>query len=142
MSRPTKWACDVCDTEYASQAAAEACEEMPFPEKTADVGDIVLVGRGFGWNDGDDKWIAPEKKGSSVRTFYYVVTAVDREPRSNALHRWRYHLATLAMSGSSGYRIGYTFDVGHYKPERVASPPEAVVAASKALLGKKATSLI
>ncbi len=164
VSAVSKWACGACGAEYPTQAAADECESVPMPTPSVDVGDIVTLRAGFGWHDGDRRWIAnadhvdPNRKGkpgpftrricpdgdsncfSSCCTFmfYYVVTHIDYVTG----HRVRYHVATLAMTGKEGYHQGYTYDAGHCGPSRVANPPRSVVRSSKPLIGRRAGTLI
>lgn len=157
MKTLTRYTCDICHREYPSARAAAICErEMGKP--TVRPGDIVFVGAGFGWYDGDREWVSnPDVKLGGIREhgncfgecctyrFYYVVTAVDRdlEPAWDGEgHRWRYHLATKAMTGKHGHTGGYTYDVHHVKPKLVKRPPTHVVETSKDLIGRKSENLL
>ncbi len=142
------WRCRICKTVWPTHAAAQRCESRGNPKRTAKVGDIVLGGGGFGWYDGDRKWVrnptvkAKPKHGNCFSPcctldFYYVVTAVDADDRDG--HRARYHLFTKAMSGKQGYRSGYTFDEGHRGIDKAQRPPRLDTAD---LIGKKAEGLL
>jgi hypothetical protein len=156
----TLYQCEVCKELYKTEEKALACERQKFMPRL-EVGDIVLARSGFGWFDGDQKWIqnfhklgmytnpgempGKENHGNCFRecctyVFFYVVTAIDHDTRDP--HRVRYHLATKAMSASTGYLDGYTFDEGHYRPRKVRKPPEFIVEDSKDLIGLESDSLL
>ena len=42
----------------------------------------------------------------------------------------------------AGYHSGYTFNEGHYTPQKVKNPPKFVVEDSKDLIGQRTMSLI
>jgi hypothetical protein len=136
-----------CGEEYLSREEAESCLATEIPPKFAP-GDVVTCGDRFGWFDGDEAWIAtrkpdPRTASGDRLTFFYVVTLVDRGDSvswGGGKHRNRYHLATRAMSGESGYAAGYTFDVNHWTPEKVENPPELPGLAE--LIGIPAKSLL
>lgn len=144
----TLYMCEGCGRQYNQREDALLCESNK-PEPTVAVGDIVLCRAGFGWYGGDKAWISnPEHtpcRNPGINcfgtcctySFYYVVTAIDRHN-----HRVRYHLATLAMSETSGYRYGYTYDQHHCAPEKVENPPAIVIEQSKELIGHIARGLI
>lgn len=153
MRAITRYACGVCGKEHDSITEATACEKQKQPKAMAAVGDIVTVGAGYTWFDGDKRWISnpdvkPQAKHRSrncfssccTMAFFYVVTAIDIEPGNS--HRRRYHIATNAMSGKQGHTGGYTFDTGHVSLKRVKVPPPFVLADSKKLIGKKAKGLL
>ncbi len=160
MAREIKhYECGVCTSTYDSLEEAEGCEAKGVVKPSVAVGDIILAGAGFGWYDGDKKWISnpnvklrqkpcPNGDGNCFSdcctyAFYYVVTAIDLDDDDHlrSQHRRRYHLFTKAMSGK-GYRQGYTFDRYHAKPKKVDKPPAYVVRTSKVLIGKKARFLL
>jgi hypothetical protein len=158
MHIKTLFVCGICDAEYESKHEALECEAQGLPNYVVGVGDIVLGAAGFTWFDGDKKWIANPNvrlkttgaqcpNGDSncfgeccTYQFYYVVTALDVDPDSG--HSARYHLATQAMIGDTGYRSGYTFNKGHIAPKKVNDPPPHVLETSKALLGLHASTLL
>lgn len=167
MKTATLYVCEMCEREYRTAREAKACEALALSVKPAfKLGDIVLAKAGFGWYDGDRKWIAnaeavdPRKTGNPAKRngskcpngdsncfgpcctfeFYYVVTHIDDDDRSP--HRPRYHLVTDAMNGAKGHRAGYTFDSGHYLPKKVPHPPAHVAITSRKLIGTKATTLL
>jgi hypothetical protein len=124
------FACDICDAEYDNEAGALACEARGKPNLIVAVGDIVFGSAGFGWFDGDKKWVSnptvslkrkcPKGDGNCfddccTYRFYYVVSAIDVDPEDS--HRPRYHLITGAML--KDYRVGYTFNTGHVTPRKV-----------------------
>ena len=151
--------CKICQTVYDLSWEAEECEAQGVREPSVQVGDIVLARAGFGWYDGDKRWISnpsievkprdrcPKGDGNCFSdcctyAFYYVVTAIDLDEseHSRSMHRRRYHLFTRAMA--AGYRRGYTFDKHHVKPRKVEAPPAFVVRSSKGLIGQKAGDLL
>ena len=151
MKTLTRYACDWCNAEYKTKAETAACEADPGKQLT-EVGDIVFNGSGFCWYDGDAGWISnPDirlrgkcPKGDSncfgaccTYQFFYVVTAIDREPRPlgwmEPRHPWSYHLVTLAMSGAQGHRGGYVYSIR----KAVGVPPAHVTTTSKDVLGTK-----
>lgn len=171
MKLVTLYVCEGCGAEYRSQREAEDCEAR---WKTArprfKVGDIVTAKAGFGWYDGDRRWIVnarkvdPKATGHPYRRtgkrcpngdtncfgscctfqFYYVVTAIDEDnsPNWRPKHLPRYHLRTLAMSDQQGHAGGYTFEDGHYGPQKVKRAPAHVRETSRKLLGKKTEWLL
>lgn len=93
-----RWACSFCGEEHDTQEEAAGCEALGF-EPAWKVGDVVFARSGFGWYDGDQRWISnpntvldtEKHDGSDPRypkqsncfgkcctyRFYYVVTAID-----------------------------------------------------------------
>lgn len=167
MKIVTIYECEICGSRHDTEADAAECEAQGIEHVPGlEVGDIVLARAGFGWFDGDVRWIEnydrigrkvspfdrPKKNQSHgncfgaccTYQFYYVVTAIDRvEPyKEHDGHRVRYHLATLAMSESTGYGSGWTYARHHVTPTKVAAPPQHVVDTSKALIGREARTLI
>lgn len=134
-----KYICPNCKTIYNNKKNAEKCLNIKvlFNFK---IGDIVTCGHfRFGWFDGDSEWIA-EKKESKKRylyNFYYIITYIE-----NKDHRARYHLLTLAMTESSGYRKGYTHDQNHVTPVLIKNPPKYIIESSKKYVNCKANYLI
>lgn len=161
MKTVTQYVCEICGEKYRTEKGALECEAQGSPAAPAfQVGDIVTCGAGFGWFDGDPKWITnpalieaykhgkpwpcPNGDGNCFSPcctlqFYYVVTAVEGEGGHEG-HRVRYHVCTLAMKES--YRGGYTYDKHHITPVKVADPPEYVVRTSKSVLGQKFGNLL
>lgn len=166
MKTTERYACESCGTEYRTRAEAAQCEARAAAIKpTVSVGDIVTARAGFGWYDGDRKWITnankvdPQRHGNPgpfkrhecphgdgncfseccTFSFYYVVTHIDAEAES---HRPRYHLVTNAMTGKQGYHAGYTYDEDHVAPKLATRVPRHVRLTSRALIGEKATSLL
>lgn len=151
----TTFECQICGAEFATENEAILCEQQEFAPKFK-AGDIVTVGKGFGWYDGDKLWVSnpnielrpdvcPNRHGNCFNEcctyqFYYVVTYVDCEQRTS--HRPRYHLATGAMSGKQGYRYGYTYDWGHIPPKLVANASPELREAGKTLIGHQASILL
>lgn len=102
----TRYICRFCGEEYDNESAADKCEAQGVDEAIVQVGDIVTLGKGFGWYDGDERWVTnpevrmnmhgtglsshqvPPKKPCPKRSsncfdscccfeFYYVVTRID-----------------------------------------------------------------
>lgn len=150
----TLYACNICESEYESEADATGCEARGREQELVAIGDIVVFDRYiFGWYDGERAWVAnfdevtEEPHTCSERfcrrccyRFYYVVTAIDRDTKDR--HRVRYHLVTKAMKESTSYSAGYTFNSGHFRPIKVPRPPAAVVSSARALIGRKTQRLI
>lgn len=143
----TLYKCPICEKNYDNKEKAELCLKKGFSPKFK-VGDIVFTKAGFGWFDGDEKWISNpgvRKKQKHdhcfqdccTYKFYYVISHIDGD--SNDLHRVRYHVFTGAMKG--GYRDGYTFDT-HYTPKLIENPPKFIVKDSKKFIGKKSGYLL
>ena len=144
MKTITKYICEICNTEYVDKIEAEACEHQGLEKALVKIGDIVFVTAGYGWYDGDERWVMnlnvkknPEHGNCfgkcCTMAFYYVVTAIDQYP--NDLHRIRYHVWTNAMTGENGHKSGWICR-GHHIPKLVKNPPEFVVKDSKKLIGK------
>lgn len=150
----TVYICEGCGEKYNNPDEARACEARDPGKRLAEVGDIVTARAGFGWFDGDERWVIQPTAGLSAYregrcplkdtncfspcctySFYYVVTAIDV-----AMHRLRYHLVTRAMKG--GHRRGYTFNVHHCTPKRVESPSDYLVRSGRLLIGEKAWGLL
>lgn len=148
--------CAICLEVYPTRAEAEKCEARGLPKFSWAVGDIVTARYGFGWFDGDTRWVINPKVDPKSRIpehgncfgpcctwgFYYVVTEMDTDPDDR--HRSRYHLFTGAMSGKSGYDQGYTYDEGHHLLKLVPRPdrPRSVILDSRKFLGRKADRLL
>ena len=146
----TTYTCPICNSTYDTREEAVKCLAKKFKPKFK-VGDIVFVRAGFGWYDGEKRWVSnPNVKRNPEHgncfgecctfQFYYVVTFIDVD--NDDSHRPRYHVFTNAMTGKEGYHGGYTFDVHHRTPSLVKNPPKFIVEDSKKLIGKKGVSLI
>lgn len=174
--RPVAWECEVCTTRYATPELATACEAQTRDQPQFQPGDVVTVGKCWGWFDGDPHWVAnlkrvdPHGTGKTRKqrahacphgdrncfgdccnySFYYVVTAVDREPARSAYrpethineHRWRYHLLTGGRKHGDAPATGFTFDHGHWAPERVARVPKHIRVAIPGLIGRRTDRLL
>lgn len=136
--------CPVCGLEYDSREKAEACMKQQKEETDLQVGDIVEAKYGFGWWDGDEKWIINPEANLKIHGFgpkhslgfYYVITKIENEN-----HRLKFHLFTKAMKPSTGYSQGYTYLNGHYLPKKIKAP-KSVIEDSKDLIGNTANRLI
>ena len=152
------YVCEGCGTEYDQIWSAMSCEQQETPGPIVAVGDIVTIGYGRGWQDGDKRWIinpdterryhkglkveCPNGHGNCFNEcctwgFYYVVTKIDKKD-----HRVRYHLETRAMTGKQGYRLGYTYNDGHVRPKRVEHPSAYLVRSGRLLIGHEARRLV
>lgn len=148
--------CEGCKEQYDSEDEAKRCEAIDPGPRLVEVGDIVTAHSGFGWYDGDSRWIrnpdvlvngkrratCPNGDGNCFSMcctygFFYVVIAIDIHD-----HRVRYHLATRAMNGKQGYRTGYTYNECHIIPKKVKNPPEFLRRSGRGLIGKKTTILL
>jgi hypothetical protein len=166
------FSCESCGTEYDNAEDARECEDRAATAKpSVKVGDIVTAKSGFGWYDGDRKWITNAKvveRGPvdwKVRSGRNKVLGKRKCPNGDSncfgecctysffyvvthiehvakYHTIRYHLATLAMTGKQGYRSGYTYDEGHYTPRLAKKVPKYVRETSKKLIGQKAHNLL
>lgn len=127
----------MCKTGYDTPEEATDCLEST-PIAHVEVGDIVETRYGFGWYDGDRNWVINPDVDTSVHGFdkscsmgfYYVVTGI-----TTLQHEVIIHLATKAMTGSNGYRGGWTTLRGHYFPKKIDAP-ESVIEDSKDLIGQ------
>ena len=139
----TKYVCPLCETDYETKNEATKCMNSNDTPKFK-AGDIVEANYGFGWFDGDKRWVinpdVDQSKHGFDETcsigFYYVVTLVEL-----ISHRATYHLATNAMTGKRGYKEGYTFLKGHLTLKLIKAP-NFVIEDSKKLIGKKSTHLL
>ncbi len=151
MKKIVRYACSICKTEYETNREAVTCEAKGLDAPVAKVGDIVFVRAGFGWFDGDKRWVSnrnvlekvpkPNPHGNCFGEcctfqFYYVVTAIDNDG-----HRRRYHIMTKAMSGKQGHRGGYTFGSHHVTMRVVKKPPLFVTKDSEDLIGQNTPDL-
>lgn len=161
MKSKTEYLCEICNNAYVTEAEAIACEKRGREKVQCEVGDIVTGNAGFGWFDGDPKWISNPEVGTckpgGVSTygtkprhgncfgacctyqFYYVVTAIDGDERDP--HLARVYVATKAMSGAEGYRGGWT-GRNHIRMKVVADPPSEIVVDSTDLIGTKIENLL
>lgn len=145
-----------CGKEYAEKYPAELCC-LPALTPRLKVGDIVMMGYGCGWFDGDVRWVVnpkalkhpgvmpspPSKKPPRnhgncfdkccTMGFYYVVTAITRD--EHRLSVPRIHLLTKAM----GKRINAYPHFYNYEEylEKVKRPPRFVVKDSRSVIGRK-----
>lgn len=149
--------CEGCGKQYDRIVKAQECESKDPGEQLVEPGDIVTARYGFGWFDGDRRWVVnpdvklrhrdgkevcPNGNGNCFSKcctygFYYVVTAVDTHN-----HRTRYHLRTRAMGGKTGYRGGYTYTDDHITPKKVGSPSDFLVRSGRGLVGEKCKGLL
>lgn len=135
--------CPGCGNEYEEKQQAINCMNRS-DEPIVNVGDIVELKYGFGWFDGDKRWVINPDVDMSKHGFgsdcsmgfYYVVTHIDQEN-----HRARYHVATKAMTGKQGHRRWFTYNTGHYRPKLIDAP-DFVKEDSKSLIGEKANYLL
>lgn len=118
--------CEICGREDKDITVIEACEAQTIDTPLmAEIGDIVITetyGR-FGWFDGDSDWVIERGKDPTWQkmmvSLIYVVTDI-----KVVNHRRRYYVATKAMTGTDGYRGGFTHDSGHDKLTKLENPPE------------------
>lgn len=146
-----QYICDGCGEKFSDINEAISCEQSGEVERICEVGDIVTGEGGFGWYDGDSRWITnpnvqlhqkpcPNKNGNCFSDcctyfFYYVVTAIDQHK-----HRIRYHLTTRAMKES--YRQGHTFNKHHVQLIKVEDPSDYLVRSGRSLIGEKSEYLL
>lgn len=136
--------CDKCQCVYDTFAKAERCETMkPKGLPAFQVGDIVTYRAGFGWYDGDRRWISNPDVDPARPTcphncfdvcctwsFYYVITAIETDHDA-----YLYHLMTGAMQGPDGYSTGQAIFDSSLK--KVQDPPAFVVEDSKRFIGMR-----
>jgi len=153
--------CPICKQDYVKEAFARNCLARGLDKPIVKVGDIVSMGYGYAWFDGDIRWVmnpnvrvnpgpepSPAKKlcrgacfGSCCTMgFYYVVTAIDHSTEDP--HRTRYHVFTKAMTGKKRPKGAYTFNTESGAPQIIKRPSPFVVKDSKSLIGQKAAYLI
>ena len=166
MKTIEKYQCEICGTIHDLRSDAVACEQQgPYDAGGVEIGDIVFLAAGYGWFDGDKRWINnPDVTGHIVGhatqscpngygncfnecctyKFYYVVTAIDQDEGiwHRQDHRARIHCATGAMTVKSGHHCGFTFVSTHITPRKIENPPEFVVKDSKRFIGQKGKYLI
>jgi len=91
--------CPNCWRHYPNKPAAEKCFATN-EELVHKPGDMLLVDVGYGWYDGDVKWLVDRGKAntSSGRTYaaYFIVTAAN-----HVEHRARYHIKTLGIKNGN-----------------------------------------
>jgi hypothetical protein len=147
--------CPVCGRHHAAYPLLKAC--MQSTEKpAAQVGDIVMIENGYGWFDGDEAWVYGRNgykfHQKPTLQFWFVVTAITgyaghrshRPEGEPDLHRLSYHVQTLAIkNGQSGGMGGWTTMTRHI-PFKTATrkPPEAVVEASRGMIGRTFNNLL
>jgi hypothetical protein len=153
--------CPVCKAGYPTRQEAEACVARGLDSPIVKVGDIVTLSYGYGWFDGDIRWVVnpevrvspgpepsrpvrscPRKKGNCFEPcctmgFYYVITVIDHSG-----HRTRYHALTKALTGKGRPAGGWTFNTGHVRPVLVKKPKRFLVKDSADLIGQKAGHLL
>lgn len=161
MRTETTYYCEICNRGYGDAAAATTCEAKGREKVRAKVGDIVTGNAGFGWFDGDPKWISNPHVGTCkpgglstygskpghgncfgdccTYSFYYVITKIDGDPQDG--HTARVHVATKAMSGTQGYRVGWT-GRDHIRVRQAKDVPPEVVADSVDLIGLESECLL
>lgn len=161
MKSATIFTCEICNTGYDTESQALECEAKGREKVNVEVGDVVLGGAGFGWFDGDPKWIANPQVGTCVPggvstyaknpkhgncfgacctyQFYYVVTKIDGDPRDG--HRARVHVATKAMCGAQGYRGGWT-GRDHIHMKLAKNVPPEVLADTADLIGLESDGIL
>lgn len=164
VERIVLFRCPICKQQYVKEKFAEDCLAKGVDAPIVKVGDIVNMGYGYGWFDGDVRWVmnpevrvnpgrdpsppkrpCPKNDGSCfdpccTMGFYYVVTAIDFSTEDP--HRTRYHVFTKAMTGKNRPKGAYTFGDGSGAPKLIRRPSPFVVKDSKSLIGKKAEHLI
>ena len=146
MKTITRFKCEICNKEYLDVNEAKQCETRGVEEPMFDVGDIVYKGAGYGWYNGDKRWVINpmvKLKGNPehgncfdkccTMAFYYVITAITQD-----LHSLRYHLYTKAMSGKQGHRCGYMYLANPYVLKLIHPVPEFIINDSKELIGNEA----
>lgn len=142
-----KYACEICRTIYDKADDALECEKQGIPKPKAKVGDIVEFKYGFGWFNGNEKWVInpkvvrKKKHGNCFGKcctfgFYYVVTYISGVVDER--HNVKYYLATNAMSGKHGHHIGYELVNDSDSGFKIfKEPPKFVIEDSKNLIGKR-----
>lgn len=140
----TKFFCPMCMNKFDHREQAQACLDRAVEKTDLKVGDIVEVKYGYGWFDGDKKWVInPDVDRSNhgftkdrSMGFYYVITHIETEQ-----HRLRFHVVTKAMTGENGHRHGYTYLTGHCTPKKI-NAPESVKFDAVDLIGFKSDHLL
>lgn len=153
--------CPVCRKDYPTRKKAEECLAQGVDDPVVKVGDIVIMGYGYAWFDGDIRWVVnpnvrtapgplpspvvrgcPKRRGNCFDSccsmgFYYVVTEIDLHE-----HRTRYHVFTKAMTGKERPKCGWTYNTGSCAPKLVKNPKKFLIKNSVSLIGQKAEHLL
>jgi hypothetical protein len=137
--------CPKCSRIYGSEGAARTCDGSDRPAEF-EVGQIVRIDVGYGWYDGDPKWLilnTGDHHGRKTHDAFFVVTAVDydRSDRWHA-HDPRYWVKTLGIkNGNPTGMGGYTYPATHVKLHPVEQDPILVAEGAK-YIGEKSGGLI
>lgn len=136
--------CPKCHRPYKAEADARECDASDVAP-VYEVGQIVRIDVGYGWFDGDEKWLIKDGKDGSRQLYaaYFVITAIDYD-RSNGWHAHdpRYHIKTLGIkNGNPTGLAGHTFLKTHTPLIRVKQDPVLVAEGAK-FIGKKSERLI
>lgn len=146
--------CPVCGKGHLEKDYAIECSQRNEQPKHK-VGDIVCMQLGYGWFDGDEKWVI-NKRGYEFHNkptyrFWFVITAITPKRPPLAFHGDPdahcivYHVQTLALRiGDEGFS-GWTHLVTHkrfYEVEEGIEPPPEVVEAAKEMLGREFSRLL
>lgn len=160
------FSCDVCHKTHNSYQRALDCEFTEPNLLNVKVGDIVTAQFGFGWYNGDKRWLVnPEleltgsilvgdmsvpvrKKGKCPNhslswncfdrccTWGFYYVVTDMRLRKNS-HLMIYSVRTGAMEEPNGHIGGWTGS-NHVRLTAVTDPPPFVVEDSKRLIGWQA----
>jgi len=153
--------CPICGKHHANRTSLQDCmasTEQPL----ASVGDIVAIGGGYSWHDGDKDWVCDNDgykfHGKKTLRFWYVITAITQYGGSARIHNTGpegdrqahqlvYHVQTLGLfHGHEDGQHGWTrpgSHIGWNKPDQPKRPPPAsVIEASKAMIGRTFSNLL
>lgn len=144
--------CPICREKYKTKKGAQECLDIGMEKPIASVGDIVELDAGYGWFDGDKRWIInPSVKLRGIKShgncfekcctyaFYYVITKIENDI---GRHKLKYHVYTNAMTLASGHSRGFTFTETHITPKIAQNVPKFVIKNSKKLIGKDGKYLL
>ena len=67
MNEITYFQCSYCKQQYANKQQAIDCEKQPIEKPCVEVGQIVEMCFGYGWFDGDKRWVINLDKKNAPR---------------------------------------------------------------------------
>lgn len=123
MKTKVTYQCDICEQAFTTPEEAQICEQRGREKAIVAIGDIVFAKSGYGWFDGDEKWVSNPKvrmnmHGTKLSAHQVPAPGPCRDPGSNCFDdccTFKFYYVVTAIDWVDGYddrkpghRVRYT----------------------------------